>query len=186
MPVHRLSVAEAAGGARGGAERWVATPRTALLWSLSLWSRRAGQSCHRRRHLLHQKVVRHNSREFCCHILFALLFTFGLTVARSSYCNMELAAERMRWSRILLTWIETFDISLPWFYFHSCSVKLIWFQLLWFFSHWYFFPGKKNCAMYRKKTSFCVFCSSKFQIYWPLCIPVNVSAFVDSCSIIRS
>jgi len=154
--VHRLSVAEAAGGARGGAERWVATPRTALLWSLSLWSRRAGQSCHRRRHLLHQKVVRHNSREFCCHILFALLFTFGLTVARSSYCNMELAAERMRWSRILLTWIETFDISLPWFYFHSCSVQLIWFQLLLFFHTATSFQGRKIVLCTEKNKLLCV------------------------------
>jgi len=57
VSMHRLSAAEAAGGTRRCTQWWVATPRAAVLWSLSLWQSRPRQPRHCCRHLLHQKVI---------------------------------------------------------------------------------------------------------------------------------
>ena len=136
VSVHWLPVAEAARGAWSGAQWWVAPARATLLWSLSLRQSRAWQSCHGRRHLFHQEVVRHNSCELSCHLLSALLLCaiviidFFLEHANVLMMWQKRYLCRKWWGKMLLICIKISAIPVPllldfWYSSFPCGAVLV-------------------------------------------------------------
>ena len=88
MPMHRLPAAEAAGGARSRTKWWTASSHPVVLWSLPVWQSCARQPCHCCWHLLHQKVIRHNT----CELFYLFLLAFLLPARFSHWLFLQYLA----------------------------------------------------------------------------------------------